>query len=276
MYAMIAEIMRLNKLDRFHYVEPYAGGCGLALALLYKGHVSDIHINDLDPSIHAFWWSVLNRTDELVDLVTSTEVTMDNWHKFRDIQKQEDASDPVGLGFATFFLNRTNRSGILRGAGAIGGLEQKGTYKLDCRFNKANLANRIRRVARYKDQIHLSNLDACEFMKQDNGIPEGAFYCIDPPYFSKGSTLYTSFYDPEDHAEVARTVMSLNNPWIVTYDNAEEIRRLYFAMRKFTFDINYSLQDKRVGTEVMVASKGLKMPKEIKARKINVSGRLAA
>jgi len=267
---VVSRILRENKLERGHYAEPYAGGSGLALALLYGGHVSDIHVNDLDPSIWSFWHCVLNQTDQFIAKVQKTEVTIDNWYKQRDIYRAQDQRNPLKLGFATFFLNRTNRSGIIKGAGVIGGLAQEGNYKLDCRFNKDDLIQRIRRIKKYEDRIHLYSKDALDFLKYANkSLPEDTFFCIDPPYFNKGASLYTSFYSPSDHDAVANSVLQLDRSWVVTYDNVPEIQRLFKRRRQYEFDINYSVQTKRVGTELLIASKGLRIPSEIRSRQTN-------
>lgn len=266
----ISHILRTNRLQRGHYAEPYAGGAGLALALLYGGYVSDIHINDLDQSIWAFWTSVLNQNDNLVELVLTTPVTIEEWHRQRDIQRKSTSRDTLELGFATFFLNRTNRSGIIKQAGVIGGLNQSGRYKIDCRFNREDLARRIRRVIKYRSRIHLYHLDAINFMRFGRrDFPERTFFYIDPPYFNQGSSLYTSFYGPEDHADVSTTILALPQPWVVTYDNVDQIAQLYRTRRQYAFDINYSANRKRIGTELMVASKGLKLPANIRAQQVH-------
>lgn len=264
--SLLTGVLKANNLERGDYAEPYAGGCGLALALLYGGYVRDIHLNDLDPSIWSFWKAVLDYPEELIAKITKTPVTMEEWYKQRDIQLAEDMTDVVELGFATFFLNRTNRSGIIKRAGVIGGFSQEGNYKMDCRFNRETLIHRVQRIQRYRSRIHLYNLDAVQFMRQSKSLPEDTFFCIDPPYFNKGSSLYTSFYAPSDHADVAKAVLALEHPWLVTYDNAKEVSALYLNRRQFVFDINYSLQTKRVGTELLIASKGLRLTDEIKSR----------
>ena len=267
LYPLVASLLKANKLQRRHYAEPFAGGCGLALALLYGGHVSDVHINDLDPSIWAFWHSVLHHPEEFVERILTTPITTDEWRRQRAIHQAQDESDSLALGFSAFFLNRTNRSGIISGAGVIGGLGQAGTYKIDCRFNKENLARRIRRVAKYKRRIHLTKLDALAFLSDTRQrLPEKAFFCIDPPYFEKGSHVYTNFYSREDHALLAREVLVMQQPWIVTYDNAQPISRLYRSHRQFQFDISYSLATKRRATELLIASKGLRIPGQIRER----------
>lgn len=260
LYELTRQIVHLNGLVHQDYAEPFAGGCGLALSLLYGGLAGEIHINDIDPGVWSFWNAVLNQTDQLVSKIEKTPVTITEWEK----QKAALKNGPgFTLGFATFFLNRTNRSGIIKKAGAIGGLKQEGNYLIDCRFNKPELIRRIRRMAKYKDRIHLTNLDALDFLANRRGaIPDSAFFCIDPPYFKKGASLYTSFYRPEDHAILGRAVRGLKNPWIVTYDNAPEISEIYKSQRRFTFQINYSANVKRVGTELLIAPKRLKIPPE--------------
>jgi DNA adenine methylase len=267
LYDLASHILRLNRLERAHYAEPYAGGAGLALTLLFNGHVSEIHLNDVDRSIWSFWHSVLNATDELAALVAETPVTLATWAAQRAIYLNPDDYDDLALGFATFFLNRTNRSGIIKGGGVIGGLDQTGNYKMDCRFNREDLIKRIRRIAKYRSRIHLNMLDALEFIDiADVQLPARSFFCIDPPYFNKGSSLYTSYYAPEDHLAVSQSVLGLEHPWILTYDNVPEITHLYKSRRQFGFDVNYSVQTKRIGSELLVASKGLKLPSEVRDR----------
>jgi DNA adenine methylase len=267
---LTSSILRDNGLERGHYAEPFAGGCGLALALLYGGHIADVHINDIDASIWAFWHCALNETEAFVDKINSTAVTIEEWRKQRDIHRAQDQSNVLGLAFSTFFLNRTNRSGIIKAAGVIGGLNQTGNYKLDCRYNIDDLTRRIRRIAKYKDRIHLSRLDAREFIQTASAnLPISTFFCVDPPYYKKGSDLYTSFYSADDHGKLASVVTQMNRPWIVTYDNTPEITGLYRNHRQYCFDINYSVQVKRIGTELLIASKGLRLPEVIRSRQVN-------
>lgn len=260
---LLATVIHNNEIRYFQYAEPYAGGCGLALALMYGGYVSDIHINDIDPSIWSFWHAVLEYNDDLVKLIKTTPVTISEWEKQKEIHLQANKDDPISLGFATFFLNRTNRSGIIKGAGVIGGKAQTGNYKIDCRFNKDDLVSRIHRIHKYRDRINLYNQDAVAFMQNGKSLPQSTLFFIDPPYFVKGSSLYTSFYNPEDHASVAKATMSLSQPWIVTYDNVEQISELYKGCNQHSFNINYSLQTKRKGSELLITSSDIYIGSEI-------------
>lgn len=268
--GLASTMLRINGLERGHYAEPYAGGCGLALGLLYGGYVADIHVNDIDPSVWAFWHCVLNETGALIGLIEKTPITVEEWLKQRDIHRSQDTSNTLRLGFSAFYLNRTNRSGIIQGAGVIGGLEQVGNYKIDCRFNREDLVRRVARARKYQERIHLTNLDAMDFFSLlERILPENSFLFVDPPYYRKGADLYTSFYEPEDHAKLAGKIIAIDRPWIVTYDDVPEIRRLYRQRRQYCFDIQYSLREKKLGTELLIASKGVRMPDAVKDRQVN-------
>lgn len=261
---MVAKIMENNGLTRGHYAEPYAGGCGLALTMLFSDVAHELHLNDLDRSIYTFWDTVLNDGDSLIEKMMATDVTIDEWYVQREIQRNKDIVNDFDLAFSTLFLNRTNRSGIILKAGVIGGLSQEGNYKLDCRFNKDGLAEKIKRIQKYKHRIHFYNLDAIDFLKTTSSeIRSKLFYCIDPPYFSKGSALYTNFYEPKDHAKVADAILELEHPWMLTYDNKPEIRELYESRAQHRFFLNYSAQRKRIASELLVTSKGLKLNQDL-------------
>lgn len=259
--GLISSILKKNGLEKCHYVEPYAGGCGLALSLLYDDLVSNIYINDIDIGVWAFWESVLNDTERLVAKITRTPVSIEEWHKQKNILEKAYYSDTLDVGFATFFLNRTNRSGIIRKASVIGGLRQNGTYKLNCRFNKENLINRILRVSKYKERIYLSNQDASIFLENcQNTLPMETLFFIDPPYYTKGKSIYTNHYTAENHALLSQRICKLNRHWILTYDKVEEIERLYSNNPRFPYGVNYSLQDKKIGKELLIMSHSLKIP----------------
>ena len=260
--AYIKRLMKVNGLLDGEYVEPYAGGAGIALELLFHEYVASIRINDVSRPVHAFWKAVLNHTDELCKLVIDTPLTVRVWDKQRRILENAADHDDLALGFATFFLNRTNRSGILNG-GIIGGRDQTGPWKIDARYNAHELAYRIESIARMKGRIHLTRQDALRFLK--SGVirwPEKTLIYLDPPYYVKGRDLYYDFYKPQDHAHVADFVMTSikQQRWIVSYDNAPAIRELYKGSPHIVYDIGYSARSSRLGSEVMFFGDGLKVP----------------
>lgn len=256
---LVIDILRANNLFYGAYAEPFAGGSGLALKLLMGGYVSEIHINDIDRSIYAFWSCVLRRPDDLCELIETTPVTMEEWARQREIQFAP-RSKILELGFSTLFLNRTNRSGIIRG-GVIGGKAQEGNYALDCRFNRDNLVQKVKRISSHSDQITLTRDDAEDFIRNRTKLlPRKALINIDPPYYAKGPELYTSFYKHSDHEKLARAVRSIKQPWMVTYDNVPEIRSMYGGFPTYTHELNYSAQEKRIGVELLIVDKRLAMP----------------
>jgi DNA adenine methylase len=255
----IIDLIEMNELGEVHYVEPYAGGAGIAITLLYLEYASHVHLNDLDPSVFSFWSAVLQETEALCKLVADTPLTMDEWYRQRDIQRASDP-DRLKLAFSTFFLNRTNRSGIIRG-GVIGGKGQTGSWKLDARFNRKELIQRIEKVARYSPRISIYNLDAAEFIAGPlNKIPPSGLVYLDPPYYSKGDDLYRNRYQHLDHAAIASMVPEIKQKWIVSYDNAEGVRELYTGHRQQTFGLRYSAQSRYEGQEVMIFCPSLKIP----------------
>lgn len=251
--AYVLETMKLNGLEGASYVEPFAGGGAIAWYLLLNNHAKRVYINDLDPAIHAFWYCVLHRTNEICELIRSTPITMDEWYKQRDIYR-EKPTDYLKLGFATFFLNRTNRSGIIK-AGVIGGLEQNGNYKLDCRFNKERLIEQIVAIAARRLDIRLTNLDATQFIEEHIPDIEGAaFINIDPPYYVKGKGLYQNFFEHNDHYRLFESIQRITQPWIVTYDDTPEICGIYAEYSPEPFGLTYTAQTKCKGSEVIIHS----------------------
>ena len=242
-----------------HYVEPYAGGAGVALDLLFNGVCTDIHINDLDLAIYHFWKSITEETEDFIRLVSKTDVTIEEWHKQKEILKQDDIS-PIERGFAAFFLNRTNRSGILKG-GVIGGLQQLGNYKLDCRFNKETLIKRIQKIGSLSNKIHVYNQDTEKWLLEiDNLIPSNSLIYLDPPYDEKGQGLYRNFYNHQDHKSIKEKLIKVKTPWVVSYDNNQNIRDIYQQYRQEEYILNYSASKKMKATEVIIYSDSIKLP----------------
>lgn len=254
-------VLSQNHLLDSHYVEVYAGGASIAWSLLFEEYVQCVHINDLSRPVFSFWKAVLEHTDELCRLVRDVPVTMDEWYRQKNVQANPSDHSVLDLGFSTFFLNRTNRSGILTG-GVIGGKEQLGVWRLDARFNKDDLVARIQRIARYSHRIRVYNSDAAEFVIHElPKLPPRSLVYLDPPYYSKGNGLYENHYTPMDHVTIARLVSrGLKQSWMVSYDNAPEISRLYAGFRNIQYDLSYSAQKRYAGSEIMFFSKDLIVP----------------
>jgi DNA-methyltransferase len=260
-YNNIIKIFNDNNIKKPVYCEAFAGGAGLALLLLKNNIVDKLILNDIDKSIYCFWKSILDFNKEFCEMINSVNIDLVEREIQKKIQKDKDIldltkkSDILKLGFSTFFLNRVNRSGIIR-AGVIGGIEQNGNYKMDCRFNKNNLIERIKEINKYKKKIEFYNLDAIDFLKKIENKKK-IFIFFDPPYFQKGKDLYTNFYMIEDHINLAKHISNLKQDWITTYDNTEEIKEIYSEFQIKEFDILYSLEKKRKAKEILICKKNL-------------------
>lgn len=260
----IGKVMELNGLIGGHYLEPYAGGAGVALELLFHGHASHVHINDLDPAVHAFWTTVTQYPNELLKLLNDTPVTMDEWFRWRSVLRGEIDSTLIEQGFATLFMNRTNRSGILKG-GVIGGISQSGSYKLDARLKKDVLTARIMKIAAHAEHISVYHEDALLLLSRCNEfLPKKSLIYLDPPYYVKGQGLYRNFYKHDDHLAIAKALQSrtFQQSWVVSYDNAKEICDMYRMSKVLTYGLNYTAQKRYVGNEVMFFSKKICVPED--------------
>lgn len=257
----IMQVIKQNDLHEGVYIEPYVGGGSVALSLLYNDVVHKVIINDKDRSIYAFWYSVLNETDALCRLIADTEITMDVWTEQKKIQNHKEEEDLLSVGYSTFFLNRTNRSGILK-AGVIGGHNQEGKYKINARFNKDDLILRIQKVAMLADRIELHNLDAVELIATlDLEDRENTLIYLDPPYYVKGIGLYLNYYKDNDHRQIANIMTNLEGyRWLITYDNVPFIASLYQQYRSAVFELNYSASNSGKGQEIMIYSDNLIIP----------------
>lgn len=256
MYNFIFDIIFKNNLLGCNYIEPFAGGAGIAIRLLLEGKVNSIYLNDYDRSIYSIWHCILYETERFVKKIENTEVNIESYHIQKEIQKRKDEVDLFALGFSTFFLNRTNRSGIIT-SGPIGGYDQKGKDKIDCRFNKKTLINLIKAISDKKEHIYIYNLDAKDFIHIIT--KENSFFFIDPPYYNKGKELYVNYFNHEDHkllADVIRNCL-INKYFLISYDYCKEIEGIYSFLNSFSIDLKYSLQRKRKAKEIWFSSPSL-------------------
>jgi DNA adenine methylase len=254
-----ARLLSSQSIDIVTYCEPYAGGAGAGLFLLTEGHVDRLLINDLNPGIAAFWRASLTQPETFIDLLDQCRVDLDNWHTQRAIYSTPAGRDDLELGFATYFLNRTNRSGILS-ARPIGGLEQTGRWKIDARFNKPDLTARIRALAEHADQIEVRQQPATDLLAGLNRRLRPVFLYVDPPYIAQGDELYMTEHTWQDHNRLAALLRKSPHPWVLTYDNGDRIRSLYPDVRCARFNISHTAQTQKVGKELMFFSRGLRVP----------------
>jgi DNA adenine methylase len=261
----IADVLRSSGLEGGHYLEPYAGGAGVALVLLIEEVVEQVHINDADPAVAVFWRVATKQSAALVDMVANASVTIESWHHWRDVMLCRVSATELERGFATLFMNRTNRSGILKG-GVIGGKAQSGSYRLDARFMRDEICNRLMRIGHRSKFIYVYEEDAHALLQRCHQfLPPKALVYLDPPYYVKGEGLYRNFYRHDDHVKIAKLLAGkrFRRPWVVSYDNAEEIQSMYAYARSFTYGLNYTAQRRYTGSEVMFFSERVSIPMQL-------------
>ena len=265
-YNYIKEVLKYNDMLGKTYMEPFAGGAGLAIKLLLNNDVRRIVINDYDTTIYSFWHSILYNTEAFCELLNTTPVTVEEWKKQRDIYLNHDGQISLKTGFATFFLNRTNISGVIKG-GMIGGQEQKGMYKINARYNAERLTEKIVNIAERKEQIILLNQDAKELLRpQQLKRFYKTFINLDPPYVKKGAKLYKNAFCELDHRELSELVIGCKKKWVVTYDICPLVADLYHNFRSSYLDVTYSLRNSTKAREYIFFSDNLILPPTIELR----------
>lgn len=250
---LVQRLERLTSPERL-YAEPFCGGAGAAVILLKLGAVSHLHLNDVDPRVYSAWKAILEETDRFVDAIYSTPVNLESWYDARAVV-QEASRYTFELGFSTFFLNRTSRSGIVSGAGPIGGYDQRGNWKLDARFNRESLSDRVKWLGSVKDAITLTGEDALTFLSRSSTrLPlDRTLFFVDPPYVTAGGRLYLNAMDSGKHVALSDMLQNGMLPhWVLTYDDHPLIRQLYAKHTINELAVTYSLQLKRKEREVLI------------------------
>lgn len=254
LFDFFSEVIQNHRWQNLTYIEPYAGGAGAGISLLILGLVNHIVINDYDPAIFSFWKAVTEHTEELIYRIETIPLTVEEWRKQKEIYKRKEVG--FELGFATFYLNRTNRSGVLN-AGPIGGVNQTGRWKMDARFDRRNLVERVALIATHRDSITVLNRDGVDVIR-DYAELLHAFFYIDPPYYQKGALLYFSSFNHAKHQELADLLNAVPNVrWLLSYDATDEIRAMYESHGREieVFSLRYSVhQNTRSGLELMIFS----------------------
>lgn len=255
------------------YIEPFAGGAGVALSLLLSGTVENIIINDYDKAIYSFWRAVKQEPETLIQKILDTPITIDEWYKQKTIYQTSTAYS-LDLAFATLFLNRTNHSGILN-AGPIGGYSQSGDWKLDVRFDKKSIISKITTIAERKSHITVYNKDIISLLRNYAGHwGSNIFFYFDPPYYNKGQKLYKNFFTHYDHQRIRDVIVrEIAAPWIITYDDVPEIESLYDGFTIQKFDLTYSAANKGTASELIIFSdmQWCPTPKQLADNRITIN-----
>lgn len=257
----LANIVHANGKTEGTLIEPFCGGAGASIPLLDAGIISRLYLNDANPAIAAFWDSVFNDTYAFISLIVSTPITIDQWHRWKEVINCPEEASTLELGFAAFFMNRCNRSGLLSG-GPIGGLKQTGNYKIDCRFNRSALIERVETIGRHRDKVVVSCEDACDLLSGlDESVASDALIFLDPPYVVQGGNLYKgNVFDEAKHRQLAEFIKCQAWRWVITYDDHPLIHSLYAERTMGVLELSYLMQQAKIGRELLVASSLCRIP----------------
>jgi DNA adenine methylase len=260
----LAALFKANRLIDGEYAEPYAGGAGAGLFLLFRGYATHLHLNDIDRGVVAFWRAVLTHNERFAKRIQRVPLTVDEWDRQRATYRTEAMG--FDLGFAFFYLNRTNRSGIMNG-GIIGGRAQQSEWGIDARFAREDLARRVRAIGQLRKRVSVTRLDAIDFAMNVKPLrSKKMFTYFDPPYFAAGRQLYTNFYTADDHAAIAKHLSTTKNKWLLTYDDCPQIRKLYKECKILKSELSYSAREVRRGSEIVVVPDGVRLPPNLSRR----------
>lgn len=255
--SYIQELIINENLHGCTFLEPYGGSAAVSFKLLENDVISYAKINELDPLIFSFWHSVMNHTEELIQLIETTEISIESWHNISQYRNPNhlNGKTAIEIGFAGLFLNRTNFSGILN-ANPLGGINQTSNYPIDCRFNKNRIIKSIRDLSIFRDKVDIFNLDAITFMQQETRYKRNRsiFVYIDPPYYEKGPTLYRYYYDYRMHKELSKYIKRKTFPWLISYDNHPEIKKMYKRRYQQQIYLDYSVKTSRKGKELLISN----------------------
>ncbi|MFW6016569.1 MAG: DNA adenine methylase [bacterium] len=249
------------------YIEPFAGGAGAALGLLINGSINKIIINDADEFIYKFWDSILRNKEKFIRKVENTPVNVKEYYKQKEIltnPKKRNSSSNLAIGFSTFYLNRCNRSGILR-SGPIGGYNQNGKWKIDARFNKTDLIKRIELINKFRNNIEVYNCDALDFLNEilpnlNIDLKKTLIY-LDPPYYNQGPELYRKFYNNGQHAELRDFLLNvIKTKWVLSYDDVPQINELYNGIRINGYSKSHFANKAKIGKELIIFSDNCVLP----------------
>lgn len=256
LYKQVKQIILDNNLQDRAYTEPFAGGYGIGIKLLLNNDINHAIINDFDYHIYAIWQCIFLHTETFIRLIMNTPINLQTWETQKKIYNDYQNHSLLEVGFSAFFLNRTNYSGVLKG-GPIGGIEQSGKYKIDCRFNKQRLIASIQRISTFRNNVEIYNMDINKFidtiiLKRQNEL----FVNFDPPYVSKGEVLYKNYFNEDDHKQLANKIITnlQDVQWIMTYDDCELIRELYKEFNPQKFNLQYYAGTKRIGNELLITN----------------------
>jgi DNA adenine methylase len=257
----INDFLKFHKIQLGTIIEPFAGSASVSVGLLKSGIADNAVLCENDPMIISFWKSALYSSEEFVELIKNTDISMDTWYEFKKYLANDAPTkySDLEIGFAFLFYNRTNYSGIIT-AGPIGGRRQLSKYSIKCRFNPERIIKKVSQLSALNERIEIIHGDGNEYLRKFTGNQEeNIFIYVDPPYYDAGKVLYRKFFAIDDHMELEGILTHINSPWLASYDDVNFIRNLYKSSKSQYVYTDYQAGNLKRGSRELLLS-NLKIP----------------
>jgi DNA adenine methylase len=257
----IAEkINNIAQNNNLEYREPFFGGGSIGLLMLEENpNVKSIWINDFDPGISSLWTTVIQRPDLFKKKVQEFVPSIEMFDKFKEeltskVPELDSDVKIANFGFKKLAIHQISYSGLgTKSGGPLGGREQKSDYKIDCRWSPDYICKKIDILHERFSKLSIRN-NICtnlDFSELINDIQHESIIYLDPPYYDKGNDLYQHGFTIKDHERLADCLRKTNHEFVLSYDDCQEIRKLYSWADIQTIDgVNYSItatKDKDTG-----------------------------
>lgn len=201
------------------FCEPFCGGAIVGLSALFEERTDGLLLVELDEDVAAVWNTVLNgQGDKLIAKIGAFEITKDTVAE----AVQQTHEGTFERAFATIVRNRVQRGGILASGASLMKAGENGRG-LGSRWYAKTLQTRIRDIRRVRERISFLHGDGLVYLREYQDWEDAVFF-IDPPYTVAGRRLYT--HSEIDHGELFRIASGLRGDFLMTYDDAEPVRRL--------------------------------------------------
>jgi DNA adenine methylase len=212
-------------------IEPFAGGGIISLTAVFENLVDRVVMVELDEDVAAVWQSVVNGDAKwLADQIVKFNLTKEA--VIAEINKKPE--ELKHRAFQAILKNRTFHGGILAEGSTFlkYGENGKGIHS---RWYPLTLAKRFVNLDFAASRIDFRRTDGLKVMREF-ASQKDVIYFIDPPYTAGGKKAGKRLYKycEIDHEELFRICGSLKGDFLITYDDAEEVKQM---ARRYGFEM---------------------------------------